>query len=421
MGPLGHSVAALSAVVGAPLLAAAAVVRPRWRVGLAERLGARAGSAPAAPIWLHAASVGEVRAALPLLDALGARGHAVVASTMTATGRALAREARPGLPTALAPLDHPWLVRRALARVAPRALVFVETELWPSWVQAAHERGVPVVTVSGRLSERSFARWQRAARLLRPTLERFRAIGARSEADAGRFVALGAPAERVSVTGDLKLAAPPPPPLPDALRAWLGEVPLFVAGSTHEGEERAALEALAAAEAAGHGVALVLAPRHPDRFETVADTVVATGRRLRRRSALAGAMGSDPLAPGEVLLLDTLGELAAFYGHARLAFVGGSLVPVGGHNLLEPARVGRPAVWGPHVANAVEMEALLSAASAGERVGDAGALGRALVAALADPAAATARGAAGQAALAQHRDALDRSVALVERALAEPA
>jgi 3-deoxy-D-manno-octulosonic-acid transferase len=406
-------VAALSALVGAPLLAVAAAVRPRWRIGFAERLGARAADGPAAPVWLHAASVGEMRAALPLVDALAARGHAVVASTMTATGRALAREVRPELPTALAPLDHPWLVRRALRAVTPCALVFVETELWPSWVAAAYERGVPAVTVSGRFSERSFARWQRAAGLLRPTLRRFRAIGARSEADAARFVALGAPADRVTVTGDLKLDAPPPAPLPDEVRRVLGEVPLFVAGSTHEGEEQAALEALAAAEQAGLAAALVLAPRHPERFEAAARIVTAAGRRLRRRSAL----GADPLGPGEVLLLDTLGELAAFYAHARLAFVGGSLAPVGGHNLLEPARVGRPAVWGPHVANAREMEALLSAAGAGERVDDAAGLARALVAALADPVAASARGAAGRAALDAHRHALERSVALVERVL----
>jgi 3-deoxy-D-manno-octulosonic-acid transferase len=359
--------------------------------------------------------VGEVRAALPLIDALTARGHEVVGSTMTVTGRALAREVRPELSTALAPLDHPWIVRRALGRVRPRALVFVETELWPSWVGAAHERGIPVVTVSGRLSERSFARWKRAVRLLRPTLERFHAIGARSEADAERFRALGAPEERVSVTGDLKLDAPPPEPLPAAVVRTFGDLPLFVAGSTHEGEETAAVAALAAAERAGHRAALVLAPRHPERFDAVAEACAGTGRPIRRRSAL----GKEPIAAGEVLLLDTIGELAAFYAHACLAFVGGSLAPVGGHNLLEPARVERPAVWGPHVSNAAEMEAILLAAGAGQRVSNTAELGRALVEALADPVAATARGAAGKEALAQHRDAVGRSVALVEGALAE--
>jgi 3-deoxy-D-manno-octulosonic-acid transferase len=413
VGPLGHGVAALAAVLGAPVLGTAAALRPRWRVGLGERLGAHPACSGARPIWVHGASVGEVRAALALLDALAARGHALALSCMTATGRALAREARPALASGLAPLDHPWLVARALARVGPRALVFVETELWPSWVRAAHERGLPVLVVSGRISERSFARWQRAGALLRPTLRRFAAIGARSEADAARFVALGAPAERVCVTGDLKLDAAPPAPLAPAFAAVLGDVPLFVAGSTHEGEEAAALEALAAAERAGHGAALSIAPRHPERFARVADQIAKSGRRLRRRSAL----GETKLAPGDVLLLDTLGELASLYAHARLAFVGGSLAPVGGHNLLEPARVGRPALWGPHVANARESAALLLAAGAGEQLADAAALGRALVAALADPAAASARGAAGSKALAAHLGATERSVALIERVL----
>jgi 3-deoxy-D-manno-octulosonic-acid transferase len=202
-------------------------------------------------------------------------------------------------------------------------------------------------------------------------------------------------------------------PLAPALCAVLGELPLFVAGSTHEGEEAAALEALAAAERAGYEATLALAPRHPERFERAAELVEKGGRRLRRRSALGGAK----LAAGEVLLLDTLGELASLYAHARLAFVGGTLVPVGGHNLLEPARVGRPAVWGPHVANARESAALLLAAGAGEAVADAAALGRALVAALADPATASARGEAGRSALAAHLGATARSVALIERVL----
>jgi 3-deoxy-D-manno-octulosonic-acid transferase len=413
VGPVGHSVAALAALLGAPVLAAGAALRPRWRVGLAERLGAHPAHAGARPIWLHGASLGEVRAALGLADALAARGHTLVASCMTTTGRALARQARPALATGLAPLDHPWLVARALDRVAPKALVFVETELWPSWVRAAHERGLPVLVVSGRISERSFARWQRAGLLLRPTLRRFAAIGARSEADAARFVALGAPPERVLVTGDLKLDAAPPAPLSPALAAVLGELPLFVAGSTHEGEEAAALEALAAAERAGHAVALAIAPRHPERFERAADQVAKSGRRLHRRSTL----GATPLAAGEVLLLDTLGELAGLYAHARIAFVGGTLAAVGGHNVLEPARVGRPAVWGPHVANACESAALLLAAGAGEQVPDVAALGRALCAALADPRAASARGEAGRRALAAHLGATERSAALIERVL----
>jgi 3-deoxy-D-manno-octulosonic-acid transferase len=414
VGPVGHSLAALGALLGAPVLAGAALARPRWREGLAERLGAHPGAAGAAPLWVHGASVGEVRAALPLLDALAARGNAVVVSTMTVTGRAVARAARPALAVGLAPLDHPWAVARALARVRPKALVFVETELWPSWVRAAHERGIPALVVSGRLSERSFARWRRVPGALRGTLGRLAAIGARSEADAARFVALGAPAERVQVTGDLKLDAQAPSPPAPALAARLASVPYVVAGSTHEGEEAAALAALAAAERAGHAAALVLAPRHPERFERAAALVEASGRRLRRRSAPS----AGPLASGEVLLLDTLGELASLYAAARLAFVGGTLAPVGGHNLLEPARSGCPIVVGPHLANARESAALLLEAGAAETVRDAAALGAAFAAALARPDEAKARGARGAAALAAHGGATERSVALIERVLA---
>ena len=202
-----------------------------------------------------------------------------------------------------------------------------------------------------------------------------------------------------------------------ALAALLGDVPLVVAGSTHEGEEAAALAALAAAERAGLAAALVLAPRHPERFERAAQIVTQAGRRLRRRSA----PGAGALAAGEVLLLDTLGELASLYAGARVAFVGGTLVPVGGHNLLEPARAGCPVLFGPHVESTRESAALLLAADAAETVADAGALAAAVVRALAQPAEARARGARGAEALAAHRGATERSVALIERVLGDTA
>jgi 3-deoxy-D-manno-octulosonic-acid transferase len=336
---------------------------------------------------------------------------------MTLTGRDVARAARPGLATGLAPLDHPWAVARALSRVQPKALIFVETELWPSWVRAAHERGIPALVVSGRLSERSFARWRRVPGVLRSTLGRYHAIAARSEADAARFVALGAPAARVSVCGDLKLdAKPPSAPAPD-LAALLGRAPLVVAASTHEGEEAAALAALAAAEQAGLAAALVLAPRHPERFERAAELVVAAGRKLRRRTA----PGIGALAAGEVLLLETLGELASLTALARVTFVGGTLVPIGGHNVLEPALAGCPVLFGPQLANVRESAGLLLDADAAQLVADAPALAAAVVAALRDPAAAAARGARGRAALAAHRGATERVVVLIERVLAGPA
>jgi 3-deoxy-D-manno-octulosonic-acid transferase len=292
-------------------------------------------------------------------------------------------------------------------------LVFVETELWPSWVRAADEREIPALVVSGRLSERSFSRWQRASGLLRPTLARFAAIGARSEADAARFVALGAPPERVSVCGDLKLDAPAPRPAAPDLAAFLGTTPLVVAGSTHEGEEAAALAALDGVERAGLAAALVIAPRHPERFERAAQIIEGAGRSLHRRSVPTRGV----LAAGEVLLLDTLGELASLYAHACVAFVGGTLAPIGGHNLLEPALAGCPVLFGLHVESSRESAALLLAADAAQQVPDAEALATALVEMLATPARAALLGARGRAAVAAHRGATERSVALIERVL----
>jgi 3-deoxy-D-manno-octulosonic-acid transferase len=410
---LRHSVACLTALLGAPVLLGAAAVSPRWRVGLRERLGA--GTAVADhPLWVHAASVGEILAASHLVDALQAKGHAVVTSASTVTGREVMAAARPGLSCRIAPLDHPWCVDAALARVAPRALVLIETELWPTWIAAAARRGIPVVLVSGRLSDRSFPRYRRLAPLLRRTLAKLSAVGARTPRDRDRFVALGAAPERVTVTGDLKLEqGPAPRVLAPELSAAIGEVPLLVAGSTHAGEETAALAALSAVEAAGLRAALLIAPRHLARTGEVVAAVRASGRRLVRRSGLPEA----PLAPGDVLLLDTLGELAAVYARAAAAFVGGTLAPVGGHNVLEPVTARRPVLFGPNTQNVRQAVELLLDAGAGIRVPDAARLGEAFGSLLRDPPAADARGLAGWEALQRHRGSAERSAQLVRSVL----
>jgi 3-deoxy-D-manno-octulosonic-acid transferase len=413
---LAHSGAALAALLGAPVALVGLVVRPAWREGWRERLGAAPRLEPGA-VWVHGASVGESLAALPLHDALRARGFATLASTTTVTGRAVLRQRRGELPVALAPLDHPWCTARALDRARPRALVLVETELWPSLTAAAARRGVPVVAVSARLSDRSFPRYRRLAFALRPTLRRLAAVGARSREDAERFVELGVPAARVEVTGDLKLEPPrEPAPLAGDLAAFLADRPLFVAGSTHPGEEAAALAALAALEVAEPGAALALAPRHPDRFDAVERQVRDAGRRLHRRSRLA--VGAR-LGAGEVLLLDTLGELAAVYRLARVAFVGGSLAPVGGHNVLEPVAAGAPVLFGPHTENARAGVELVLAADAGRRVADASELARDLVAAWGPREVLRARAERGRTELERHRGASQRSADLVLRVLGE--
>ncbi len=414
MRPLAHSLAALSAVTAAPLLLGAMAIRRDLRVGVRQRLGLL--RAPGGGrVWVHGSSVGEALAALRLVDSLRSVGRGVFASASTPTGRQMLRSAMPELPSALAPLDHPWCVASALSRVEPTLLALVETELWPSWISAAKRRGTPVVIVSGRLSDRSFPRYRRVQRLLGPTLRRLDAVGARSDLDAARFVELGVPEARVSVTGDLKLEPPEGVATlaTDLVRA-LSEVPIIVAGSTHPGEEDLAHAALVASERAGLAAALVVAPRHLARADQLERELRARGRKVRRRSRLEGM----PLASGEVMLLDTLGELPAVYAAAAVAFVGGTLVAVGGHNLIEPIFAGCPVVFGPHVHNVRVHAELALASGAGTRVEDAAGLSDAVVAALADADARRVRVAQGQQALEAHRGTAQRTTALIEDVLA---
>lgn len=406
-----HSLAALSAAAGLPLALGGLALRPAWRRGLGERLGAVPAAVPGG-VWVHGASVGEIRAATGLIDALRDAGEAVAASTTTITGRDVLRRLRPDVSCGLAPLDHPWCVDAALRRVAPSALVLIETELWPTWIAAAHRRGIPVMIASGRISDRSLPRYRRVARLLRPTLGRLAAIGARTEVDADRFVALGASRDRVEVTGDLKLEPPSDAArLSPDLESALGDTLLFVAGSTHEGEEQAALAVLAAVEATGREAVLTLAPRHPNRTEAVLSLCQRAGRSVRKRSRL----GAGVLRPGEVLLVDTLGELAGLYAHAAVAFVGGSLVPVGGHNVLEPIQQGCPVVFGPHTENATEGAALALRTGAGRRVTDTEEMTRVVLCFLEDPEAARSGAERGRQALLLHRGATERTMDLLRR------
>ena len=413
MRAVRHSLAALSALAAAPFAAGALALRPQWRTGLRERLGAlpRQGESP---IWIHAASVGEVSAALRLVDAFRRDEASVYTSTTTVTGRDVMRRMAPGVPCYLAPLDHLWCVEAALERVSPSALVLVETELWPTWIAAAQRRRVPVVLVSARISDRSFQRYLRVHPFTRRALRRLVGIGARTEADAERLVALGADPEKLVVTGDLKVEAADVSTLKPDIAAVLADTPLFVAGSTHDGEEEVALDVLAALERAGLECALAIAPRHLERVVDVAAAVRRRGRGVRLRTAI----GDARLGPGEVLVVDTLGELSALYARALVAFVGGTLAPVGGHNVLEPVLAGAVALFGPCCENVRDAVAILEDCGAGQRVEDGAALERAVVAAVRDSAKTAVRGAEGRRALRVHRGSTARSVALIRRALA---
>ncbi|MFP6639865.1 MAG: glycosyltransferase N-terminal domain-containing protein [Myxococcota bacterium] len=405
---LRHSGAALLGAVALPAGALALALRPRWREGWRERLGAR-DDAPPGAIWLHGASVGEAAVVARLAPALSARGYPLSASLTTSSGRARLKQLAPDMNCALAPLDHPWCVDRVLSALDPAVLILVETELWPCLIAGASRRGVPIALVSGRLSDRSFKQYRRFRWGFARSLSRIDFIGARSAEDAGRFVALGAEPKRVEVTGDLKLEPlDAQVPLPPELEQVLGECPLIVAGSTHSGEEQAALEALAACVSSGLDAALVLAPRRPDRCDSVADLVARAGRTLKRRSRLP----APPLQRGEVLLLDTLGELPALYARAVGAFVGGSLVPRGGHNLLEPAQSGIPVCFGPYTENVRESAIRLEESGAGRRVLNVQALAAWAVEVVGGHGARTA-GQAGRELTPAQGGPLERTLALI--------
>lgn len=413
MGPLGHSLAALMAIGLAPFAAGALLVRPKLREGLVERLGRIEPTADES-LWVHASSVGEAKAATRLVRELGEAGHLVRGSTSTLAGREIFRRELPGLEASLAPLDHPWCVEATIARGRPKLSVLIETELWPVWIAACARHQIPVVVVSGRLSDRSFPRYRKIRRLMAPTLRRIAAVGARSELDAERFAQLGVPEERVRITGDLKLDPPTDQPALaiDLIRA-LADAPVVVGGSTHAGEEDALLDAIDGAEKAGHGFILVLAPREIGRTAELVRLCQKRQRRVYRRSELEGRH----LVPGEVLVLDTFGELAALYATASIAFVGGTLVPIGGHNLVEPVHAGCPVLFGTHLANVRKVVEILEVGGAGRRVASPKALVAEIVSAFDDLEACRVRGEIGRGTLESHRGSIEQTRSMIEEVL----
>jgi 3-deoxy-D-manno-octulosonic-acid transferase len=365
-----------------------------------------------------------MRAAAPLIAALRARKLALVLSTTSPSGReAAAALAGPDGAARLLPLDLAPLVRRALRRAAPRALVVVETELWPALLRQASRGGVPALLVNGRLSDRAFPRYQRLRRWLAPHLGMFREIQAQSEEDARRFTALGALPERVSVGGNLKYDLPPPAsadPLTRALRrAGAGGWRVVVAGSVHPGEDLAVARAARELAAGGLRLGLVLAPRHLERLGEVEAGLGGLGVATRRWSSLGEPLEAEILAAfsaGQALLVDGYGLLGRLYGGAECVFVGGSLVPVGGHNLLEPLNWGVPVTFGPHTENAREIRDAVLSRGLGTEVADAADLARALGHYLGDRDAREAvRQGAGRL-FAANRGAAERAVGALVRA-----
>jgi 3-deoxy-D-manno-octulosonic-acid transferase len=332
------------------------------RSNFPDRLGLR-GMPPAdrggnrPTVWLHAVSVGETNASVPLLRRLRERipGARLLLSNVTLTGRVTAEKALAGVADGrfYFPFDFPGICGRFLDRVRPDVVVIVETEIWPNFLAACARREIPVVIVNGRLSEKSFRGYSRFRWFFAPVLRTLRTISAQTRDDADRFVALGADSRTVTVGGNLKFDVSPPETGVTSLSGLLlGEkasgTRWIVAGSTHEGEEGIVLRAFQAARRDFPELKLLLAPRHPERFSEVESLLCQLGVPPARRTAIPEGRTRFDEA---VLLLDTVGELPCAYAGADIAFVGGSLVPKGGHNVLEPAWHGVPTIVGPHMDN----------------------------------------------------------------------
>ena len=410
--------------LAAPLVLARLALRARRQPEYLQHLAERFGRYPAeeaspagqresrGPLfWLHAVSVGETQAARPVIEALRARvpDARFLLTHMTPTGRATARELfGDGVRSVYLPYDFPFAVRRFLERFRPDIGVIMETELWPNLVSCCQRSGVPLYLVNARLSERSAARYRRFPRLTAHALRGLAGILAQADADADRLRALGAPA--VAVAGNVKFDALPPPPLVELggrwRAAWQGR-PAWIAASTREGEEPLVIEALRAMQVPG--ALLVLVPRHPQRFDDVARLLDQAGLRHVRRST-PGAIESLADRSIDVLLGDSMGEMAAYYAACDLAFVGGSLLPLGGQNLIEPCALGPPVLVGPHTFNFREVAEQAIEAGAARRIGDAAGLASEVARLLADPAARAAMGGAGEAFAQRHRGATAHTV-----------
>lgn len=418
------------------LLASAAVLIPYYlfrgwrqgkvRRGIRERLGFYTAAqlaqvAGRKVLWVHAVSVGETRAAVPLLKRLKSLypEHLLVLSNVTETGHQIARDLREVDLCLFFPFDLSWVVQRVLRQVHPDAVIIVETEIWPNFIHGASRAGIPVILVNGRISDRSFPRYRLARKLIAPILDQIDAFCMQTELDAERIVAMGARSERVSVTGNLKFDMQVHP-VDSAERERLRgafrlpeEAVIWVAGSTHAGEEEIVTGVYRDLVASGESLFLILVPRHPERCRPVREMLAGQGLGVGLRSALEERPA--PFAPGDILLVDTLGEMLTFYALADLVFVGGSLVPVGGHNVLEASIMEKPVVFGSYMHNFKEISSLLLNEGAGLMVNDRLELLGAMRQLLGDAARRTAMGRAGAGLLERNAGATDKTIAVIDR------
>ncbi len=384
-----------------------------------ERLGYTPNLPIKPVIWLHAASVGEVIAATPLIDRLQKEydQHQLVVTTMTATGARQARKALKGKGTQLMiPLDLPWFAERFLDSLKPEVAIIMETEIWPNLIHGCHTREIPLVFANGRLSEKSLVSYRKFKETTEEVLSEVYAVAAKSREDANRFIELGAPASKVSVTGSIKFDINPEPELLERglelKESLFGDRPVWVAGSTHDGEDERLLEAHRLLLEEHSDAVLILVPRHPQRFDAVADLIELQDFSFKRRSRDDGFEAGD-----SVLLADTMGELMLMYAASDIAFVAGSLAPIGGHNLLEPASLGKPVLSGGHLFNFADVAETFDQHKALIRCADPGDIFAQLRPLVELPDLRRELGEKALAVVESNRGALDKQFAIIQRAM----
>lgn len=421
-----YSVALCAVLIGGlPFWILRMITRGKYRAGLAERFGwvparlTRTCGIGKRSLWIHAVSVGEVIAVLPLAARM-AEEHpelCILLSTTTQTGQQIARERWGAERVFYFPLDFRWIVRRYLRALRPEMVVLAETELWPNFIASAASARVPIAVVNARISDRSYPRYRRLRWFWRGQLQRIRLYCAQTEEDAGRLREIGAPAERVRITGNLKFDVSPPRggAMVEQLRQRFADAKVLVAGSTVDDEEKLLLDLWIEMSRKVQGLWMVLAPRRPERFDAVAAMLAASGIPFTRRSQWRG----EPLdGDRRVFLLDSIGELAGFYSLATVAFVGGSVAAGGGHNPLEPAQWGVPVVMGESYENFRGIVDAMREADA-IRIVPREKLSEELVRLLNDEQAARALGERARTVARAQAGALERTVAALNGLLAE--
>jgi len=414
-------------LLGFPFVLAKILMTARLRKGWGERLGRVPDLPPGHRIWVHCVSVGEVLLARTFIAQLHEAYPAadVVISTITETGRETARKHLPGHTVFHFPLDLSAVVRRVLRHIKPSAVVLVELEVWPNFLGQARRRGVPVVVVNGRITERSARRYRLLGPLARRMFGKVARFAVQNEEYAGRLERLGVPRDRICVAGTAKYDAVPtdlPAEVREGYERQLRLRPedrVLLGGCTHPGEEALLIDYVKKRRASGPGPRLVLAPRHTERADEVERLIREAGLLPVRKSALdAGDAPEGFEGQPHVVLVDTTGELARLYALATVAFVGGSLVPHGGHNMIEPAALGKAVVFGPHTSNFRDTVELLSRADAAVALRGPDELPAALDALLDDPQRREALGARARRLIEQHQGATERHLEAVKPFLA---